>query len=275
MSAYVHEDVRIREMAGGWNVQDPNSELRERVAQAERAAAEAQARADKASAKAAKAERKARGGVFKRLSRKVQTTVVGIAVAIIAVAVICTPLLVSKLQPASVVTVSKLQDLVSASKLSTADFAYNGIAEIKDAEGNVRYHAYYEAHAAASVDMTRIDFEVDDDAKAIRPVLPEPSVEEPVIDDRSIRYFEKNASVSIRDVVGACKEDARAEIGASPQVKQTASDNLKAVVEALIAPLADKAGYTVEWPEPDPSIAAAVDAAAQDAARGSEEVSHE
>lgn len=155
-------------------------------------------------------------------------------------------------QPTEIVTISTLERVVNISDLSTARYTYNGIAEKKDDEGNVICHVYYEAYVDAGVDMAKISFAIDEESKTVYPTLPEITVHDPVVDSSSVDFFETNPSISLAEVIGICKKDALDEVRSSEQIIQTAEENLRSTVEALLTPLTKSEGYSISWDAPKP-----------------------
>lgn len=154
-------------------------------------------------------------------------------------------------QPTKIVTISTLKQVVNISDLSTARYTYNGIAEKKDDGGNVICHVYYEAYVDAGIDMSKIEFAIDEEEKTIRPVLPEITVDDPVVDSSSVDFFETNPNISLSEVIEICEKDALDEVSASKQIIQTAEENLRSTVEALLTPLTKSEGYTIHWDIPE------------------------
>lgn len=155
-------------------------------------------------------------------------------------------------QPTEIVTISTLERVVNISDLSTARYTYNGIAEKKDDEGNAICHVYYEAYVDAGVDMAKISFAIDEESKTVYPTLPEITVHDPVVDSSSVDFFEANPSISLAEVIEICKKDALDEVRSSEQIIQTAEENLRSTVEALLTPLTKSEGYSISWDAPKP-----------------------
>lgn len=154
-------------------------------------------------------------------------------------------------QPTKIVTISTLKQVVNISDLSTARYTYNGIAVKKDDDGNVICHVYYEAYVDAGIDMSKIEFAIDEEEKTICPALPEIAVEDPVVDSSSVVFFETNPNISLSEVIEICEKDALDEVNASKQIIQTAEENLRSTIEALLTPLTKSEGYSIRWDAPE------------------------
>ena len=221
----------------------------ERIEQAHKEAAEAQFRAEKQREKAAKAERKAKrarkGGTMKAKLIAAAALAIIVAVAVL----IGVPMIQNRQNTTTYFTSSDLAGIVNVSKLSTAEYRYNGIAtKLKD-NGDAEYYVYYESTVSATYDMSAIEFDIDNRAKTITPILPEPIISDPSIDTTSLDYLPKNPDASLRDVVSICKADALAEVEQAGGILHTAKQNMKRTVEALLTPLLDASDYTIVWPD--------------------------
>lgn len=174
-------------------------------------------------------------------------TLIVLAAMLIVLAAVLMPTITSQGNKGTILTTTQLEKVVSISKLSTAQFIYNGIADKYDESGEEAYHVYYEATVNAGIDMTLVTFEVNDEKKTVTPILPEITVDDPVIDDSSIDYLPPNPNVDLKEVISLCKTDASTEIQQTGQIYQTAKENLKTTVEALLDPILKNEGYTIDW----------------------------
>ena len=95
--------------------------------------------------------------------------------------------------------------------------------------------------------MEDIAFTINDENKSVTPILPELTINDVIVDTESLSYMPENADVEVKDVIKYCEQDVHSEAGASEQLSEVAEENLQTVVEALIKPLLDSAGYTIKW----------------------------
>lgn len=144
---------------------------------------------------------------------------------------------------------SELEKVVSISKLSTAEYVYNGIAEIKDDNGNVTQRIYYASTVRAGIDLTDVTFSIDNDKKTVTPIIPEITIYDPSVDESSFDYIPRNPHLELKDIISICKEDARAEIESQGDIYRTARINLESAIQALTLPLLENKGYVLVWPE--------------------------
>lgn len=232
---------------------------RERLARAEKAAADAQYRVEKQRERAAKAERRAmRSNRREVLPMKAKLIMGAACAAVVVVAVVFgIPAYQASQNKTTYFTSSQLSKIVNINKLSTATYRHSGIADKYNDKGEVEYHVYYESTVDASYDMRAIDFEIDNDAKTIKPILPEPTIGDPNIDTSSIDYLPKDPNASIRDVETICKEDARAEAKSAGGILYTAHENMKRIIDALLKPIVSEDGYEIIWSEEDANFQSA------------------
>lgn len=183
----------------------------------------------------------------KRLSTKAKL----IGIAIIAIAVILLiaflPGAINSGKKGTTLSVVSLKQAVNISKLSTAEFAYQGITEKLNDQGKAEYHISYKTTVTSGIDMESIEFKIDHEKRTVTPVLPEVSVYDPVIDETSIDYLPKSANIDLREVIELCKQDALSEIEQAPVLKETATNNMRSTIEALLIPLLESNGYTIDW----------------------------
>lgn len=149
----------------------------------------------------------------------------------------------------TVITSSQLEKAIDISQLSTAEFIYNGVAEKYSEKKPEKVECYirYDANVKVGIQMEDVKFNINAEAKTITPVLPEIVVNIAALDENSISYMPENPDIELKEVIRLCKEDAINEANCSEKLYQTAQDNLRAVIEALLSPILDSTGYTIVW----------------------------
>lgn len=148
-----------------------------------------------------------------------------------------------------IITSSTLTEAIDISELSSAQFVYNGIAEIyKDEEKTeTKCHVRYNATVKAGIDMKAVTFEINHEAKTIKPVLPEINITSNTVDEKTFSYIPENSDVNLQEVLVACQEDALAESKQSSELLDLAKENLKSFIEALLLPIASSQNYKIIW----------------------------
>ena len=192
--------------------------------------------------------------IISGLPRKVKLAIAGACAVIIIVAIVIgVPVIQSKLNKTTYLTASQLTEIVNASKLSTAEYRYNGIADKCNDKGEAEYHVYYESTISASYDMSAITFDIDEEAKTITPHLPEPEIGDPSIDTTTLDYLPENPKANLKDVISICKADVLAEVASAGGILYTANQNMRRTMDALLVPVTEKTGYIITWPDDESS----------------------
>ena len=173
----------------------------------------------------------------------------GLVLAVLVVGSLFGPKVMNKIGKENVITSSQLEKAIDISQLSTAEFVYNGIAEKYDDDKPEKVECYiaYHADVKVGIQMEDVEFEIDEENKTVTPILPEISVNIAALDENEISYIPKNPDIPLKEIIVLCKEDAVREANDSKKLYQTAEENLKAVIEALVSPILEHAGYTIKW----------------------------
>ena len=141
---------------------------------------------------------------------------------------------------------SDLEKVVNIEKLSTVEYVYHGIVEKRGMFDMVDYWVKYEAHVDVSFKMSDIKIHIDNDAQTIDVTLPEPTIEDPVLNENEFGYLPERALGELPDVISMCQEDAIKEIEADGEVRDKAYKSLESTVRALTQPLLT-GNYTYIW----------------------------
>lgn len=159
------------------------------------------------------------------------------------------PNVMNKIGKENVITSSQLEKAIDISQLSTAEFVYNGIAEKYDDDKPEKVECYiaYHANVKVGIQMEDVKLEIDEENKTVTPMLPEISVNIAALDENEISYIPKNPDIPLKEIITLCKEDAVSEANDSKKLYQTAEENLKSVIEALLSPILENAGYSMKW----------------------------
>ena len=144
---------------------------------------------------------------------------------------------------------STLMDAIDVTELSTSQFTYNGIAKIYKDENStdVRCHVRYSAKVKAGIDMEEVDFEIDNNNKTVKPILPSVQIMTNLVEEESLSFIPSEVNVKLKDVLTACKKDASQEAAKSEELIESAEDNLKSTIEALLYPILDANDYSIIW----------------------------
>lgn len=215
--------------------------------------AKAAASQKKASAQEKKSSKK--GGARKRKSAKAHPAAkIAIVTGVIAVVLIAASFALlgpgqsSFLDKEDYVTSAQLEKAVDIDELSTAEFVYNGIAEKYKESGEVDFRISYDAKVKAGIKMSDVTFEVNDEAKVVRPHLPAVEITSIEVDTNQLGYMPENPDGNLKEILEICEQDIANEAADAKDFKTTAEENLMTVIEALTTPILKSKGYTLEWP---------------------------
>lgn len=181
--------------------------------------------------------------------KKKVTVIISVIALVVAVISLFGPTVINKIEKNNVITSSQLEKAIDISELSTAEFVYNGVAEKykEDKPEEVECHIAYNANVKVGIKMEDVKFEIDEEKKTVTPFFPDIIVNIATIDEEEISYMPKNPNISLKEVITLCKEDAMNEANNSDKLYQTAEENLRAVIEALLSPVLDTVGYSLVW----------------------------
>lgn len=194
-----------------------------------------------------------RGGTKSMEGIKKKVILIVLIVAIIVIAVIAGgwfgPKVLNRIGRENVITSSRLEKAINLSELSTAEFIYNGIAEKYNDEQNEKVQCYiaYNATVKVGIKMEDVKFEINNDTKKIKPILPEIAINIADVEPSSIQFIPKNPDIELKEVLEICKEDAENEANKSDELYEIAEKNLQSVIEALLSPILRDSEYVFEW----------------------------
>ena len=149
----------------------------------------------------------------------------------------------------TIITKSTLIDTVDIAELSTAEFTYNGIAEIPENKKSdkIKCRVRYKAKVKDSVNMEDIDFDIDDANKTVKPNLPEIELEAIIDDQEGFSFIPEKSTVDLQEVIKVCKKDVTVEAEQASELYDSAEENLKDIVQALTYPVIKSKGYKLIW----------------------------
>lgn len=172
---------------------------------------------------------------------------IAVVVLLIVAAVLLGPWIRTQFQKTTYLSNSELENIANTSRISTVRFVHNGIADIKNAKGKIKYHVYYESTATVSANLEDVKYTVDGESRIIIVSLPKLELDKPVIDEKSLEFMPENADYSIKTVLKECKADAKAELESNESVYDTAEENLKETIRALLLPVLHEMEYEIVW----------------------------
>lgn len=181
--------------------------------------------------------------------RRVGYIVLGIAIIIFSISILIRLNAIFSSNRENILTSSSLLDVVDVSELSTAQFTYNGIAEVyKDKEKKeVTCYIRYNSVVKAGINMEDIRFEVDNEEKIVNVFIPQVTITANIVDTKSISFIPENTNINLSDAIKVCENDAEKEANENAELKKIAKENLESTIRALLIPLLQEQGYTIDW----------------------------
>lgn len=175
----------------------------------------------------------------------------------ICVLIICMVLFLPKvLNPnggeVTTVTKSSLEKVIEINDMSTLDYTYNAITDVKDDDGNEKYHVAYEGKVTAGIDLTKINIEVDEQNKKIEIVVPEANIQNIYVNMGTMDFIFENKKYETETVsqeaYKASLADLEKKANNGKELLSMAKENAVDAITALITPWVEQIDeeYTVE-----------------------------
>lgn len=140
----------------------------------------------------------------------------------------------------STVSTSSLQKVFEISELDTIEYAYNAVATKYTKDKDPKYYVAYEGKVRAGIDFSKIDIKVDKENKKVTLTIPEIIITDVTVDSNSMDYIfvkDKYETESVHyESLTLCKEDLQNRIEKEELFYETAKENTKLAIEALIKP---------------------------------------
>ena len=174
-----------------------------------------------------------------------------IAVLFVIIAVIITALMIkikifNKKSEPTIISKATLEKVINVSDLSTFEAIYNGVAAVANEENpeNIDYYVSYEAKVKAGVDFELVEVEVNETDKVITVTLPEVKITDVDVDIASLDYIFMNNKANTQTVseqaYKKCIKDVTKESNSTDEIYESARQNARNIVEALISPFVEQ-----------------------------------
>ncbi|MCI6242416.1 MAG: DUF4230 domain-containing protein [Agathobacter sp.] len=175
-----------------------------------------------------------------------------VVIVIIGLVFFLTNLLHSKKETVTTVTKSSLEKILEISDLSTLDFTYNSITDVKDQDKkNVKYHVAYEGTVTAGIDLQKVDISVNEDSHKIVITVPDATVQNTNVDMGGMDFiFEKkkyDTETVSQEAYKACLKDLENKANENTLLSM-AKENAVNAITALVSPWVEQMNdeYTIE-----------------------------
>ena len=174
-----------------------------------------------------------------------------IAVLFIIIAIIVTALMIkikifNKKSEPTIISKATLEKVINVSDLSTFEAIYNGVAAVENEEKpeNIDYYVSYEAKVKAGIDFELVEVEVNETDKVITVTLPEVKITDVDVDIASMDYIFMNNKANTETVSAQaykkCIKDVTKESNSTDEIYESARQNARNIVEALISPFVEQ-----------------------------------
>lgn len=174
-----------------------------------------------------------------------------IAVLFIIIAIIVTALMIkikifNKKSEPTIISKATLEKVINVSDLSTFEAIYNGVAAVANEEKpeNIDYYVSYEAKVKAGIDFALVEVEVNEAEKIITVTLPEVKITDVDVDIASLDYIFMNNKANTQTVseqaYKKCIKDVTKESNSTDEIYESARQNARNIVEALISPFVEQ-----------------------------------
>ena len=123
---------------------------------------------------------------------------------------------------------------------------YNGVASVANEEKpeNIDYYVSYEAKVKAGIDFELVEVEVNEAEKIITVTLPEVKITDVDVDIASLDYIFMNNKANTQNVSAQaykkCIKDVTKESNSTDEIYESARQNARNIVEALISPFVEQ-----------------------------------
>lgn len=141
-----------------------------------------------------------------------------------------------------VTTISKssLENVIKINDLSTFDYTYNAVTDVKDDKGRIKYHVAYEGLVTLGIDFSKINISVDEEKKEISIILPNSQVQDISIDAGTMDYIFESKRYETETVsqesYKASVDDLTKRVEKQESLFEIANYNAITAVKALIEP---------------------------------------
>lgn len=174
-----------------------------------------------------------------------------IAVLFVIILVIITALMIkikifNKKSEPTIISKATLEKVINVSDLSTFEAIYNGVAAVENEEKpeNIDYYVSYEAKVKAGIDFALVEVEVNEAEKIITVTLPEVKITDVDVDIASLDYIFMNNKANTETVSAQaykkCIKDVTKESNSTNEIYESARQNARNIVEALISPFVEQ-----------------------------------
>lgn len=189
---------------------------------------------------------KRKNGFWKKLGKGTKLIISGVATVIV-VAI----LLVIIFAPVGRTTFdakTTLQEILEISNLSTVQYTYNGVAEVKNEE-ETKYYVYYEGKVRAGFDISQVEVIQNEDTMIV--TIPALTIHTVEVDEGSMDYIflksKYDTETTFAEALNACKKDLLEELEDNTTFIETGKDSARDTILALMEPFLPGVSIDVQF----------------------------
>lgn len=173
--------------------------------------------------------------VFRNMGRTTKYIIIaGAAVLLIAILMV---MLFSPKGGTTFSAESSLREVLEIADLSTAEYTYNSIEEVKNEKGETKYHVAYKGTVKAGVNFEKIQIIESD--KKITVIIPSIEIQDVSVDTNLDYIFTKNkynTETIYAEAYSKCIEDLNEKAKTNPTLLATAKESAVDTIKALLRP---------------------------------------
>ncbi len=144
---------------------------------------------------------------------------------------------------------STLKEVLEISQMSTAEYTYNSLLQKSNEKNEIEYSVCYNGTITAGIDFSKIEIEIDDNAKTINVTVPKAEINSINVDAGSLEYIFENEKYNTETVnseaYALAVNDLEQKAYSNTEILTLAKENAISTVEALLQPWTEQiAGYT-------------------------------
>ncbi len=125
---------------------------------------------------------------------------------------------------------TEIEKTINVSKLNTAKFTYNGIAETM-IDGD-KYCISYKGSVKIGIDFEKV--KLSDDAKTV--TLPQLEIQDEIVNPGEYQYLPENPDFNVKKAAEICEKDLKKEVSKNEKLWETAKNNTEQKIKNLMKP---------------------------------------
>lgn len=189
---------------------------------------------------------KIKNGIWKKFGKGTKLILSGVAAAI--VVAILLVIIFAPVGRTSFDAKTSLKEILEISNLSTVQYTYNGVAEVKNEE-ETEYYVYYEGKVRAGFDIAQV--EVIQNADNIVVTIPALTIQTVEVNEGSMDYIflksKYDTETTFAEALNACKKDLLEELKENSTFIETGKESARDTILALMEPFLSGVSIDIQF----------------------------